>query len=143
EDDDLMVVDKPAGMVVHPGAGNPGGTLVNALLALHAEWPSTGGPMRPGIVHRLDKGTSGLMLVARTELAHQRLSADLSARRISRVYLAICSGRLADAAIVEAPIGRDPSDRRRMAVVEGGRAAVTELRAVEALDRATLLEVRL
>jgi 23S rRNA pseudouridine1911/1915/1917 synthase len=143
EDDDLMVVDKPAGLVVHPGAGRSSGTLVNALLALHPDWPTAGGANRPGIVHRLDKGTSGLMLVARTDAAHRRLSADLAARRVKRVYLAICRGRLVEAGRIEAPIGRDRRDRKRMAVVESGRAAVTEFRVVEGLRDATLLEVTL
>ena len=138
-----MVIDKAAGMVVHPGAGQARGTLVNALLALHRDWPVTGGPQRPGIVHRLDKGTSGLMLVARTEAAHRRLSADLAARKVSRVYLAIARGRITGDGVVEGKIGRDPRDRKRMAVVENGRAALTRFSALEALDGATYLEVRL
>jgi 23S rRNA pseudouridine1911/1915/1917 synthase len=143
EDDDLMVVDKPAGMVVHPGAGRRTGTLVNALLARHSGWPSLGGPERPGIVHRLDKGTSGLMLVARTEIALRRLSDDLSKRRVHREYRAIATGVLKDAGMIEAPIGRHLKDRRRMAVVDNGRAAITHFTALEALRRHTLLAVRL
>ncbi|GAC1335070.1 MAG: RluA family pseudouridine synthase [Candidatus Dormibacteria bacterium] len=143
EDDDLMVVDKAAGMVVHPGAGRRTGTLVNALLALHSGWPSLGGPERPGIVHRLDKGTSGLMLVARTEVALRRLSADLAHRRIHREYRAIATGVLKDTGMIEAPIARHPRERRRMAVVEGGRAAITHFTALEPLRRYTLLAVRL
>jgi 23S rRNA pseudouridine1911/1915/1917 synthase len=143
EDGDLMVINKAPGMVVHPGAGRQEGTMVNALLALHPDWPSVGEPARPGIVHRLDKGTSGLLLVARTDEAHRRLSADLAARRIERTYLAIARGALRDEGLIDAPVGRDPRDRRRMAVVDGGRAARTRFRAVEALAGATLLEVRL
>jgi 23S rRNA pseudouridine1911/1915/1917 synthase len=143
DDDHLMVIDKPAGMVVHPGAGRRSGTLVNALLALHTGWPSLGGPERPGIVHRLDKGTSGLMLVARTEVALRRLSADLAQRRVHREYRAIATGVLRDSGIIDAPIGRNPKERRRMAVIEGGRAAVTHFTALEALRRHTLLAVRL
>jgi 23S rRNA pseudouridine1911/1915/1917 synthase len=143
EDDDLMVVDKPAGMVVHPGAGRRTGTLVNALLSRHSGWPSLGGPERPGIVHRLDKGTSGLMLVARTEVALRRLSADLSQRRVHREYRAIATGTLKDTGMIEAAIGRHPRERRRMAVVDNGRAAVTHFTALEALRRHTLLAVRL
>ncbi|MEA2682673.1 MAG: rRNA synthase [Chloroflexota bacterium] len=143
EDADLMVVDKPAGMVVHPGAGRRTGTLVNALLGRHSGWPSLGGPERPGIVHRLDKGTSGLMLVARTDVALRRLSADLAHRRVRREYLAIATGTLKDTGMVEAPIGRNPRDRKRMAVVEGGRPAVTHFTALEAVGRHTLLVVRL
>jgi len=143
DDDDLMVIDKAAGMVVHPGAGRRTGTLVNALLALHSGWPSLGGPERPGIVHRLDKGTSGLMLVARTEIALRRLSSDLAHRRIHREYRAIATGVLKDTGMIDAPIARHPRERRRMAVVEGGRAAVTHFTALEALRRHTLLAVRL
>jgi len=143
EDDDLMVVDKAAGMVVHPGAGRRTGTLVNALLAIHSGWPSLGGPERPGIVHRLDKGTSGLMLVARTEVALRRLSSDLAHRRIHREYRAIATGTLKDTGMIDAPIARNPRERRRMAVVEGGRAAITHFTALEPLRRHTLLGVRL
>jgi 23S rRNA pseudouridine1911/1915/1917 synthase len=143
EDADLVVIDKPAGMVVHPGAGQASGTLVNALLALHADWPTTGGPHRPGIVHRLDKGTSGLMLVARHDAAHRRLSSALAERRVNRTYHAICRGRLTGDGVVEAAIGRDPRERKRMAVVDGGRAAVTRFTALEALQGATYLEVGL
>ncbi|MFN2465292.1 MAG: RluA family pseudouridine synthase [Candidatus Dormibacteria bacterium] len=143
EDVDLMVVDKPAGMVVHPGAGRRTGTLVNALLARHSGWPSLGGPERPGIVHRLDKGTSGLMLVARTETALRRLGADLANRRVHREYRAIAVGRLKDTGVIDAPIGRNPRERKRMAVVDGGRAAVTHFTALEDLGRHTLLAVRL
>lgn len=143
DDDDLMVIDKAAGMVVHPGAGRRTGTLVNALLAMHTGWPSLGGPERPGIVHRLDKGTSGLMLVARTEVALRRLSSDLAHRRIHREYRAIATGVLRDTGMIDAPIARHPRERRRMAVVEGGRPAVTHFTALEALRRHTLLAVRL
>lgn len=143
EDADLMVIDKAAGMVVHPGAGRRTGTLVNALLAMHSGWPSLGGPERPGIVHRLDKGTSGLMLVARTELALRRLGADLAHRRIHREYRAIATGVLKDTGMIDAPIARHLRERRRMAVVEGGRAAITHFTALEALRRHTLLAVSL
>ena len=143
EDDDLLVVNKAAGMVVHPGAGRRTGTLVNALLARHATWPAAGGPMRPGIVHRLDRGTSGLLIVARTEAAHRDLATQLAARRVKRTYLAIARGALGEAGLVDAPIARDPRDRRRMAVVDGGRPAVTRFRPRQALAGATLLEVEL
>ena len=143
EDDDLMVIDKPAGMVVHPGAGQATGTLVNALLAIHSDWPTAGGPHRPGIVHRLDKGTSGLILVARHDIAHRRLSADLAERKVSRVYLAIARGKLTGDGVVDGAIGRDPRDRKRMAVVDGGRAALTRFTVLEPLVAATYLEVRL
>lgn len=143
EDEHLMVVNKPAGLVVHPGAGRPDGTLVNALLARHRDWPSLGGPMRPGIVHRLDKGTSGLMLVARTDVALRRLSKDIAERRVGRVYLAVCKGTLAAGGRIEAPIGRDHRDRTRMAIVEGGRESSTTFQPLRQLTSATLLEVTL
>jgi 23S rRNA pseudouridine1911/1915/1917 synthase len=143
EDDDIMVVNKPAGMVVHPGAGQLQGTLVNALLGRHADWPTIGDPQRPGIVHRLDKGTSGLLVVARHHAAHRRLSADLAERRIKRVYLAVARGALTAPGRVDAPIGRDPRNRQRMAVVEGGRVSTTDFRPLETFDAATYLEVTL
>ncbi|MEA2644961.1 MAG: rRNA synthase [Chloroflexota bacterium] len=143
EDDDIIVIDKPAGMVVHPGAGQARGTLVNALLARHPDWPTIGDPMRPGIVHRLDKGTSGLLVVARHHESHRRLSADMAERRIKRVYLAVARGEIKGAGLVEAPIGRDPRRRQRMAVVDGGRAASTTFTVLEAFSAATYLEVTL
>ena len=99
--------------------------------------------MRPGIVHRLDKGTSGLMLVARTDAAHRSLAAQMAARKVKRTYRAIARGRLDEPGMIEAPIGRDPRDRRRMAVVDGGRPAVTRFQPLEQLRDATLLEVQL
>ncbi|MBR0651475.1 RluA family pseudouridine synthase [Roseomonas terrae] len=128
EDRDLIVIDKPAGLVVHPAPGNPDGTLVNALLA-HAgdDLPGIGGEKRPGIVHRLDKDTSGVMVAAKTERAHHALSEAFAARDLDRAYLALAWG-LPDPVQgeVSAPIGRHPVDRKRMAVVErGGKAATT------------------
>lgn len=143
EDDDIMVVNKPPGMVVHPGAGQLRGTLVNALLGRHPDWPTIGDPQRPGIVHRLDKGTSGLLVVARHHAAHRRLSADLAERRIKRVYLAVARGALSAPGRVDAPIGRDPRNRQRMAVVEGGRVATTDFKPLETFDAATYLQVTL
>jgi 23S rRNA pseudouridine1911/1915/1917 synthase len=143
EDEDMLVVNKPAGMVVHPGAGQLTGTLVNALLARHTDWPTIGDPQRPGIVHRLDKGTSGLMVVARHHDAHRRLSADLAERRVHRVYLALAKGLVKGPGAIEAPIGRDPRNRQRMAVVEGGRAATTTFAILESFQGATYLEVTL
>jgi 23S rRNA pseudouridine1911/1915/1917 synthase len=126
-DSELVVVDKPAGLVVHPGAGNREGTLVQQLLLLFPDI-STAGPAgdRPGVVHRLDKGTSGLLVVARTPAARQQLVAQLSARTVTRRYLAVVHGELvADEGLVEAPLGRSPADRLKMAVVESGREART------------------
>jgi 23S rRNA pseudouridine1911/1915/1917 synthase len=127
EDDALLVVDKPAGMVVHPGAGRPGGTLVNALLGRGTPLSPLGAPVRPGIVHRLDKGTSGLVVVAKTAPVHLALARALAAREVSRRYWALIWGTpRADRGRIEAALARSRSDRRTMRVVrDGGRNAVT------------------
>jgi 23S rRNA pseudouridine1911/1915/1917 synthase len=145
EDDDLLVVDKPAGLVVHPGAGTPDGTMVNALLARPGSLSEVGGVLRPGIVHRLDKDTSGLILVARTDLAHRTLSAALARREVSRVYWALALRRFPkDAGEVNAPVGRHPSVRTRMAVVDrGGRDALTRWQVLEPFGGISLVECRL
>jgi 23S rRNA pseudouridine1911/1915/1917 synthase len=130
-DKDLVVVDKPAGLVVHPGAGNLQGTLVQQLVALFPEISAVGPEdERPGIVQRLDKGTSGLMVVARTPEAREGLVAQLAARSVERAYLAVVHGELeADEGTVDAPLGRSQSHRVKMAVVQGGRQALTHYRA--------------
>ncbi len=131
EDEHLLVIDKPAGMVVHPGAGHATGTLVHALLSHCGDSLSgIGGEARPGIVHRLDKDTSGLMIAAKTDEAHVRLSAALSARRITREYVALVRGRMIPpAGEITGAIGRDPRHRKRMAVVQaGGKPALTRYR---------------
>ncbi|MCA9736786.1 MAG: RluA family pseudouridine synthase [Gemmatimonadota bacterium] len=144
EDAELLVVDKPAGMVVHPAPGHRTGTLVNALLFHVRDLSGVGGRLRPGIVHRLDRDTSGLLLVAKTDRAHLALSEQLRRREIKRLYLAASWGHLPeDRLTVEAPIGRDPRDRKRMAVVEGGRAARTLIRVRERWPSGELLDVRL
>jgi 23S rRNA pseudouridine1911/1915/1917 synthase len=144
EDEHLLVVAKPAGLVVHPGAGHPTGTLVNALLGRDdPRLSATGGTVRPGIVHRLDKDTSGLLLVAKDDRSHAALTRDLAARRIERRYLALVQGHLDPDGTVDAPIGRHPRDRRRMAVVPGGRRAVTHWHVLERLAGVDLVEVRL
>jgi 23S rRNA pseudouridine1911/1915/1917 synthase len=144
EDEHLLVVAKPAGLVVHPGAGHPTGTLVNALLGRDdPRLSAAGGTVRPGIVHRLDKDTSGLLLVAKDDLAHAALARDLAARRIERRYLALVQGHLEPGGTVDAPIGRHPRDRKRMAVVPGGRRAVSHWHVLERLDGVDLVEVRL
>ena len=127
EDDDVIVIDKPRGMVVHPAAGHENGTLVNALLAhCGGSLSGIGGEKRPGIVHRIDKDTSGLLIVAKNDRAHQSLSEQLKTRSLSRVYDAVVVGGLReDTGTVDAPIGRSPRDRKKMAVVPGGRPAVT------------------
>lgn len=147
-DADLVVVDKPAGLVVHPGAGNPEGTLVQQLVAIFPDIVNAGPDgNRPGIVHRLDKGTSGLLVVARTAAAREGLVRQMAARSTERRYLALVHGQLeADEGVIEAPVGRSQSHRVKMAVVEGGRHARTHYRA---LDRsglplpATLVSCRL
>jgi 23S rRNA pseudouridine1911/1915/1917 synthase len=147
EDTDLLVIDKPAGLVVHPGAGNPTGTLVNALLFHCGDRLSgIGGVRRPGIVHRLDKDTSGLMVVAKTDRAHQGLTDQFVDRTLSRTYLAVVWGMPAvREGELEANIGRHPSDRKRMAVLaRGGKPAVTLYRVVRPTGlQATLVECRL
>jgi 23S rRNA pseudouridine1911/1915/1917 synthase len=144
EDDDLVVIDKPAGLVVHPGPGHSTGTLVHGLLARGAGWSTIGGTERPGIVHRLDRDTSGLMVVARNDEAHRELALQLQRRIMTRKYRAIVVGEVADpAARIEAPIGRDPKNRQRMAVVAGGREAVTEFRRLDVAGGHSLLEVKL
>ena len=140
EDAEVIVLDKPAGLVVHPGAGNPVGTLVNALL--HHD-PALAGLPRAGIVHRLDKDTSGVMMVARTLVAHTALVAQLSARQVHRQYLAVVVGALVSGGTADAAIDRHPRDRIRMAVREDGRDAVTHFRLRERFRAHTLLECRL
>jgi 23S rRNA pseudouridine1911/1915/1917 synthase len=140
QDGDLVVVDKPPGMVVHPAIGHATGTLVHALLGMGGTWSTTGGEARPGIVHRLDKGTSGLILAARTDAAHRALAAQLADRRLSRTYLAIVRGGMADEqGLIDAPIGRHPRDRLRMAVVEVGRPARTRFHTLARASGHTLV----
>lgn len=140
EDEHVIVIDKPAGLVVHPGAGNPAGTLVNALL--HRD-PGLAALPRAGIVHRLDKDTSGVMVVARTLPAHTALVEQLSSREVHRQYLAVVVGALVSGGTANAPIDRHPRDRIRMAVREDGRDAVTHYRLRERFRAHTLLECRL
>ena len=146
EDDDLLIVDKPHGMVTHPSAGHQAGTLVNALLgrAEGSEYGGIAGGARPGIVHRLDRDTSGLLMVARHDRAQAALMEALKARRVKKTYLALVGGSVAaTVGRVEAPIGRDPRNRLRMAVVPDGRAATTGYRVRERYRDWTLLEVDL
>ena len=146
EDDDLLIVDKPAGLVVHPAPGHADGTLVNALLGLGEALAPTGiaGVQRPGIVHRLDRDTSGLLMVARSDAAQASLQAQLKARRIKKTYLALVQGSVSAAAgRIEAPIGRDPGRRTRMAVVPNGKPATTGYRVRERFNGWTLLELDL
>ncbi|HEX5871263.1 MAG TPA: RluA family pseudouridine synthase [Longimicrobium sp.] len=144
QDDDLLVIDKPPGLVVHPAPGNPTGTLVNALLHAVGDLSGIGGVLRPGIVHRLDKDTSGLMVVAKHDDAHRTLSAELKARRIRRTYLAAAWGRLAqDEILVDAPIGRHSTERKRMAISPEGRPARTRFVRLERWRAADLVRAEL
>jgi 23S rRNA pseudouridine1911/1915/1917 synthase len=146
EDEDMMVIDKPAGLVVHPGAGNPDGTLVNALLAYCGDTLSgIGGVRRPGIVHRLDKDTSGLMVVAKTDRAHISLAGQLQTRTLKRIYTAVVWGKpMPPTGRIEGNIGRRPNDRKRMALVaHGGKPAVTHYRTLKSYKTASVVECRL
>ena len=146
EDEHLIVIDKPAGLVVHPAAGNLDGTLVNALLHhCHGSLSGIGGVARPGIVHRIDKDTSGLIVAAKTDRSHEGLAAQFAKHSIDRGYLAIVNGQPAATGIVDAPLARSPVNRQKIAIVTGprGKRAVTHWRVVTPLDRAALVECRL
>ena len=143
EDEHLLVVDKPAGMPVHPGVGHPDSTLLNAVLGISPEIAEVGGTLRPGLVHRLDKDTSGLMVIAKTDNAHRSLARQLKRRTVNKGYLAVVLGKLEPTeAIIEAPIGRDPNDRKKMAIVEDGREASTRYRTIARLPGCTYVDVR-
>ena len=145
EDDDLIIINKPAGLVVHPGAGHREHTLVNALLNHCAALSGIGGKERPGIVHRLDKETSGCLVVAKNDVTHRDLSKQFAARTVEKIYLALVAGKLPKTAgVIEEKIGRHPVHRKRMsATTFRGRAAKTEYRVVRSSDRASLVECRL
>ena len=143
EDDDLLVVDKPAGLAVHPAPGHPSHTLVNAILSHFPHLAALSDSMRPGIVHRLDKDTSGVMLVAKNSVAQADLSDQFKAHSVAKAYLVLVKGHLTpENGVIEAPIGRDSRNRKRMAVVAGGREARTEYRVIRFIGDYTLLEVR-
>lgn len=144
EDEALAVINKPAGLVVHPGSGNERGTLVNALLHHMDSLSTAGGADRPGIVHRLDKDTSGLLLIAKQDAAHQALSKALAARQIKKHYLAVVAGQMKeDHGSYEGPIARSPRDRKKMAVVDGGRDALTRWHLLHQDARSALVLVEL
>jgi 23S rRNA pseudouridine1911/1915/1917 synthase len=143
EDEHLAVIDKPAGLVVHPAPGHWDDTLVNALVA-RGTTLAGGAAGRPGVVHRLDRHTSGLMVVAKTDLAHRRLGAAIAARRVRRIYAALAWGHLGESpTIIEAPIARHPADRKRMAISPGGRQARTDAHLVARFGVADLLRLEL
>jgi len=144
EDQDLVVVNKPRGMVVHPAVGNRDKTLVNALLAHCRELSGVGGVIRPGIVHRLDKDTSGVLVAAKNDFSHLALARQLKERTMTRKYLALVHGKISPAeGIVDAPIGRHPVKRKKMTVLPSGRRAVTRYRLLASAGSCTLLEVTL
>ncbi len=144
EDSDVIVIDKPRGMVVHPAAGNYTGTLVNALLRHCTDLAGINQTLRPGIVHRLDKDTTGVLMVAKNDLAQVSLSAQIKDRTVKRLYQGLVTGNLKEnTGLIDAPIGRHPADRKRMAVVAGGRHAVTHFRVLERFGQYTLVEARL
>jgi 23S rRNA pseudouridine1911/1915/1917 synthase len=143
EDDDLLVVDKPAGLTVHPAPGHLSHTLVNALLSHFPHLAALSDSLRPGIVHRLDKDTSGVMVVAKNSSAQAKLIEQFRARSVAKAYLVLVKGKLSpESGVIEAPIGRDPRHRQRMAVVTKGRQARTEYQVMKYLGDYTLLEVR-
>jgi 23S rRNA pseudouridine1911/1915/1917 synthase len=143
EDADVIVIDKPVGMVVHPAPGHPTGTLVNALLSRYPDIV-VGGDLRPGIVHRLDRETSGLLVVARHDMALRHLQAQQQARTMTKIYLAVAEGRFRETeGVIDAPIGRHPSDRLRMAVVADGRSARTHWTLLEQIGEYAFLSVQL
>jgi len=144
EDDDLLVVEKPAGLTVHPAPGHTSHTLVNALLSHLPHLADIGDSLRPGIVHRLDKDTSGLMLVAKNSKAQEHLIGQFKSHSVTKAYMVLVRGRLTpETGVIEANIGRDPRNRKKMAVVEGGREATTEYKVVKYIGDYTLVEVRL
>lgn len=145
EDNDLMVINKPSGMVVHPAAGHFSNTLVNGLLAHTNELSKNNGNERPGIVHRIDKDTSGLLIVAKNDRAHEALSKQLKDKTLSRIYIALVQGRINhDTGLIDAPIGRDPLDRKKMCVTDiNSKEAITYFKVLERFKNATLIECSL
>lgn len=145
EDDDIIVVNKPKGLVVHPANGNPDGTLVNAIMAMCKESLSgIGGELRPGIVHRLDKDTSGLLIVAKNDKAHINMSEQIKNRQVTKKYIALVRGVIQeDDATIDMPIGRSTKDRKKMAVKKSGKQAVTHFKVLKRYPKYTLLEVKI
>jgi len=143
EDEDLLVVDKPAGLTVHPAPGHPAHTLVNAILSRFPHLAALSDSLRPGIVHRLDRDTSGVMVVAKNSLAQAKLMEQFKAHSVAKAYLVLVKGKLTpENGVIEAPMGRDPRNRKRMAVVAGGREARTEYQVIKYIGDYTLLEVK-
>ena len=145
EDDDILVVNKAKGMVVHPAAGNPEGTLVNAVMAhCKGNLSGIGGELRPGIVHRLDKDTSGLLIVAKNDKAHIQMSKQIQDREVKKIYIALVRGIISEnEATINMPIGRSMQDRKKMAVTKKGKEAITHFQVLERFDKYTLLKVKI
>ena len=145
EDDDLMVINKPSGLVVHPSSGHFSGTLVNGLLAYTNNLSTTNGYIRPGIVHRIYKDTSGLLVVAKNNKAHEKLAVQLKDKTLSRIYVALVHGKINhDTGTIDAPIGRDLNDRKKMCVTEeNSKEAITHFKVLERFNNATLIECKL
>ena len=145
EDNDIIVVNKPKGMVVHPANGNPDGTLVNAIMAMcKGSLSGIGGEIRPGIVHRLDKDTSGLLIVAKNDLAHINMSNQIKDRQVKKIYIALVKGNINEnEATINIPIGRSTKDRKKMAVRKDGKEAITHFKVLKRYKNYTLLEVKI
>lgn len=145
EDNDIIVVNKPKGLVVHPANGNPDGTLVNAVMAICKESLSgIGGELRPGIVHRLDKDTSGLLIIAKNDKAHINMSNQIKNREVKKIYIALVRGIVPEnEATIDMPIGRSTKDRKKMAVVKNGKPAVTHFKVIKRYPKYTLLEIKI
>ena len=145
EDNDIIVVNKPKGLVVHPAVGNPDGTLVNAIMNICKDSLSgIGGEVRPGIVHRLDKDTTGLLIVAKNDKAHINLSEQIKNREVKKIYIALVRGNIPEnEATINMPIGRSTKDRKKMAVVKNGKEAVTHFKVIDRFKNYTLLEIKI
>lgn len=145
EDNDIIVVNKPKGLVVHPGNGNPDGTLVNAIMNIcKTSLSGIGGEIRPGIVHRIDKDTSGLLIVAKNDIAHIRMSEQIKQRQVKKMYIALVKGNVKEnEATIHMPIGRSQKDRKKMAVSKNGKEAITHFKVLERFDGYTLLEIKI
>ena len=144
EDKDIIVVNKAKGMVVHPGNGNKEGTLVNAIMAYAKDLSGIGGELRPGIVHRIDKNTSGLIIIAKNDEAHKNLSEQIKNHQITKIYTALVRGNIAeDDATIDMPIGRDKNDRKKMSVTKDGKEAVTHFKVLKRYGEYTLLRVKI
>lgn len=143
-DDDVAIINKPSGMVVHPAIGNTEGTLVNGLMYELDDFSGIKGEIRPGIVHRIDKNTSGLLMIAKNDYAHEFLSNQLKEHSVNRIYVGLVYGVISEnLGRIEAPIGRDPKDRKKMAVVEDGKKAITNFKVIERYKKFTLVEFKL